>query len=64
MTRRAVVVLVVLGALAPVAHAQIIPTFRKDLATDGRGALDVVRVAISRGAVSYTHLTLPTILLV
>ena len=49
MTRRAVVVLVVLGALAPVAQAQIIPTFRKDSATDGRGALDIVRVAMSRG---------------
>jgi len=49
MLRRAVVVLVVLGVLAPIASAQIIPTFRKDSATDGRGALDIVRVAMSRG---------------
>ena len=28
--------------------AQIIPTFRKDSATDGRGALDIVRVAMAR----------------
>jgi len=47
--RRAVAVLVVLGVLAPIASAQIIPTFRKDSATDGRGALDIVRVAMSRG---------------
>ena len=47
--RRAVVVLAVLGVLAPIASAQIIPTFRKDSATDGRGALDIVRVAMSRG---------------
>ena len=46
--RRAVAVLVVLGVLAPIASAQIIPTFRKDSATDGRGALDIVRVAMSR----------------
>ena len=49
MIRRAVAVLVVLGVLAPLASAQIIPTFRKDSATDGRGALDIVRVAMSRG---------------
>ena len=49
MLRRAVVVLAVLGVLAPIASAQIIPTFRKDSATDGRGALDIVRVAMSRG---------------
>ena len=49
MLRRAVVLVVVLGVLAPVASAQIIPTFRKDSATDGRGALDIVRVAMSRG---------------
>ncbi|HYI20421.1 MAG TPA: hypothetical protein VD836_17025 [Solirubrobacteraceae bacterium] len=48
MLRRAVVVLAVLGVLAPIASAQIIPTFRKDSATDGRGALDIVRVAMSR----------------
>jgi hypothetical protein len=44
-----VAVLAVLGVLAPVASAQIIPTFRKDSAKDGRGALDIVRVAMSRG---------------
>ena len=47
--KRTVAVLAVLGVLAPVASAQIIPTFRKDPATDGRGALDIVRVAMSRG---------------
>jgi hypothetical protein len=47
--RRLVVVLAVLGVLAPVASAQIIPTFRKDSATDGRGPLDIVRVAMARG---------------
>jgi hypothetical protein len=47
--RRVLAVLVVLGVLAPIASAQIIPTFRKDSATDGRGALDIVRVAMSRG---------------
>ena len=47
--KRVVAVLVVLGVLAPIASAQIIPTFRKDSATDGRGALDIVRVAMSRG---------------
>ena len=47
--RRAVAVLVVLGVLAPIASAQIIPTFRKDSASDGRGELDIVRVAMSRG---------------
>ncbi|MEO8689499.1 MAG: hypothetical protein ABI611_14970 [Solirubrobacteraceae bacterium] len=47
--RRAVAVLVALGVLAPLASAQIIPTFRKDSATDGRGPLDIVRVAMSRG---------------
>jgi hypothetical protein len=47
--KRAVAVLAVMGVLAPVASAQIIPTFRKDPATDGRGALDIVRVAMSRG---------------
>jgi len=47
--RRALATLAVLGALAPVASAQIIPTFRKDPATDGRGPLDIVRVAMSRG---------------
>ena len=49
MIRRAAAVAVVLGVLAPIASAQIIPTFRKDSATDGRGALDIVRVAMSRG---------------
>ena len=49
MRRRAVAGLAVLGVLAPVASAQIIPTFRKDSAKDGRGALDIVRVAMSRG---------------
>jgi len=48
--KRALAVLVALAALAPVASAQIIPTFRKDSATDGRGALDIVRVAMSRQA--------------
>ncbi len=48
--RRAVASLVVLGALAPIASAQVIPTFRKDSATDGRGPLDIVRVAMSRGS--------------
>ena len=47
--KRALAVLVALGVLAPIASAQIIPTFRKDSATDGRGALDIVRVAMSRG---------------
>jgi hypothetical protein len=47
--RRLLAALVVLGLLAPVASAQIIPTFRKDSKTDGRGALDIVRVAMSRG---------------
>ena len=47
--RRRVAALVVLGALAPIASAQIIPTFRKDSASDGRGKLDIVRVAMSRG---------------
>jgi len=47
--KRGMAVLAVLGALAPVASAQIIPTFRKDSATDGRGPLDIVRVAMSRG---------------
>ncbi|MEA2134176.1 MAG: hypothetical protein QOC68_2085 [Solirubrobacteraceae bacterium] len=47
--RRAVAGLVVVCALAPIASAQVIPTFRKDSATDGRGALDIVRVAMSRG---------------
>jgi len=46
--RRAVAVLVALGVLAPIASAQIIPTFRKDSPRDGRGALDIVRVAMSR----------------
>ena len=45
--KRAVAALVALALLAPVASAQIIPTFRKDSAADGRGALDVVRVAMS-----------------
>jgi hypothetical protein len=44
-----VAVVAALGVLAPVASAQIIPTFRKDPATDGRGALDIVRVAMARG---------------
>ena len=47
--RRLLAGLLVLGVLAPIASAQIIPTFRKDSATDGRGALDIVRVAMSRG---------------
>ena len=46
--KRALAALVALGVLAPLASAQIIPTFRKDSATDGRGALDIVRVAMSR----------------
>ena len=49
MLCRAVMVLALLGVLVPIASAQIIPTFRKDSATDGRGALDIVRVAMSRG---------------
>jgi hypothetical protein len=48
VTRRVLAVLLVLGALAPIASAQIIPTFRKDSPRDGRGALDIVRVAMSR----------------
>jgi hypothetical protein len=47
--RRALAVLVLLGALAPLASAQVIPTFRKDPAGDARGKLDIVRVAMSRG---------------
>jgi hypothetical protein len=47
--RRAVAGLVVVGALAPIASAQVIPTFRRDSATDGRGKLDIVRVAMARG---------------
>lgn len=46
--RRVLAGLVALAVLAPVATAQIIPTFRKDSATDGRGALDIVRVAMAR----------------
>jgi hypothetical protein len=48
MRRLVPALVLVLGALAPVASAQIIPTFRKDPATDGRGALDIVRVAMAR----------------
>jgi hypothetical protein len=47
--RRAVAGLLVVGALAPIASAQVIPTFRRDSATDGRGKLDIVRVAMARG---------------
>jgi hypothetical protein len=47
--KRLLAALLLLGALVPVASAQIIPTFRKDPATDGRGPLDIVRVAMSRG---------------
>ena len=47
--RRLLAGLLALGVLAPIASAQVIPTFRKDSATDGRGALDIVRVAMSRG---------------
>lgn len=50
MKRRAVAAVTVLCALAPVASAQIIPTFRRDSATDGRGPLDIVRVAMSNRA--------------
>jgi hypothetical protein len=47
--RRAAAVLVLLGILAPVASAgRIIPTYRLDSKTDGRGPLDVVRVAMAR----------------
>lgn len=47
--RRAAVVLAVLGVLAPVAAAQtVFPTFRMDSEADGRGALDIVRVAMAR----------------
>jgi hypothetical protein len=48
--RRVVAAVAVLCALAPVASAQIIPTFRKDSAMDGRGPLDIVRVAMSNRA--------------
>ena len=47
--RRVAAVLAGLAVLAPVASAQIFPTFRKDSKADGRGALDIVRVAMSRG---------------
>ena len=47
--KRLLAALLLFGALVPVASAQIIPTFRKDPATDGRGPLDIVRVAMSRG---------------
>ncbi len=47
MRRAAVVLLVLAGALAAPAAAQS-PAFVKDSATDGRGALDVVRVALGR----------------
>jgi hypothetical protein len=47
--RRAAAVLALLGVLAPVAAAQNFPTWRKDPKTDGRGPLDIVRVAISHG---------------
>jgi len=47
--RRAAAVLAGLAVLAPVASAQVIPTFRKDSKADGRGALDIVRVAMARG---------------
>ena len=46
--RRAVVVLLVLaGVLAAPAAAQS-PSFQKDSASDGRGKLDIVRVALAR----------------
>ena len=48
MRRAAVVLLVLAGALAAPASAQS-PAFVKDSAADGRGALDVVRVALGRG---------------
>ena len=47
--RRVLAAVVALAVLAPVASAQIIPTFRKDPATDARGRLDIVRVAMARG---------------
>jgi len=47
MRRAAVVLLVLAGALAAPADAQS-PAFVKDSAADGRGALDVVRVALGR----------------
>jgi len=47
--RRVAAVVLLLALAAPVASAKIIPTYRKDPATDGRGALDIVRVAMSRG---------------
>ena len=47
MRRAALVLLVLAGALAAPADAQS-PAFVKDSAADGRGALDVVRVALGR----------------
>jgi hypothetical protein len=47
--RRAVLLLVLAGALAAPASAQS-PAFVKDSARDGRGALDIVRVALGRGS--------------
>ena len=47
MRRAALVLLVLAGALAAPADAQS-PAFVKDSAEDGRGALDVVRVALGR----------------
>jgi hypothetical protein len=46
--RRAAAVLLAVGVLAPAAAAQVIPTYRLDSKADGRGALDVVRVAMAR----------------
>jgi hypothetical protein len=48
MRRAAVVLLVLAGALAAPAAARS-PAFVKDSAIDGRGVLDVVRVALGRG---------------
>jgi hypothetical protein len=49
MRRAAVVLLVLAGLLAAPAAAQS-PSFQKDSADDGRGKLDIVRVALGRGA--------------
>jgi hypothetical protein len=46
--RRVAAAVLAAGVLAPAAVAQIIPTYRLDPKTDGRGALDVVRVAMAR----------------
>ena len=49
MRPAAIVLLVLAGALAVPAAAQS-PSFQKDSARDGRGKLDIVRVAMARGS--------------